>query len=302
MYEKHFGLKDKPFNLIPDPDYLYLSSKHKIGLSLLEYGLMEAAAGLTVISGEVGAGKTTLIRKLMRRVDHDQLTVGIINNTIRLDKELLKWVASVFRLNHESKDNVTIFREFQEYLIAEYAKGRRTVLIVDEAQNLGGEALEELRMLTNINADRDQLLQIVLVGQPELLDILQRPEYAQIAQRVSVEHHLEPLNVEEVQEYIHHRMEVAGAASEIFEPDTVKAVYYFSGGVPRLVNTLCDYALVHGYAVGKDTIDLMVAIEVMKGRKIGGVNRFVKDETQVEEVRQDIIERHGIDLQAYLSS
>lgn len=296
MYKKHFGLKDKPFNLIPDPDYLYLSSKHKIGLSLLEYGLMETAAGLTVISGEVGAGKTTLIRKLMRRIDHDQLTVGIINNTSRLDKELLKWVASVFRLSHENKDNVTIFREFQEYLIAEYAKGRRTVLIVDEAQNLGGEALEELRMLTNINADRDQLLQIVLVGQPELLEILRRPEYFQIAQRVSVEHHLAPLDADEVREYIRYRMEVAGASSEIFEEDAVKAIYYFTGGVPRLVNTLCDYALVHAYAVDQNTIDLTIAIEVMKGRKIGGINYFVKNEAQVEMVRKEILSSYGVDL------
>lgn len=302
MYKKHFGLTDKPFNLIPDPDYLYMSSKHKIGLSLLEYGLMETAAGLTVISGEVGAGKTTLIRKLMRRIDHDQLTVGIINNTSTFQDELMSWVASVFSLQHENKDNVTIFREFQQFLIQEYAKGRRTVLIVDEAQNLCGKALEELRMLTNINADRDQLLQIVLVGQPELLEILQRPEYAQIAQRVSVEYHLEPLDLEELGKYIHHRMEVAGANTEVFEQDTVKAIYYFSGGVPRLVNTLCDYALVHAYAMEKQTIDIKVAIEVMKGRKIGGINRYIKDEDQVESVRQNVLQTTGIDLASALSA
>ena len=296
MYKKHFGLKDKPFNLIPDPDYLYMSSKHKIGLSLLEYGLMETAAGLTVITGEVGAGKTTLIRKLMRRIDHDQLTVGIINNTSTFQEELMSWVASVFSLPHENKDNVTIFREFQQFLIQEYAKGKRTVLIVDEAQNLGGGALEELRMLTNINADRDQLLQIVLVGQPELLDVLQRPEYAQIAQRVSVEYHLGPLDLEEVKNYINHRLEVAGATTEIFEDDAIKTIYYFTGGVPRLVNTLCDYALVHGYAMDKATIDMAVAIEVMKGRKIGGINRFVKDEVQIESVRLSLLEEQGIDL------
>ena len=296
MYKKHFGLKDKPFNLIPDPDYLYMSSKHKVGLSLLEYGLMETAAGLTVISGEVGAGKTTLIRKLMRRIDHDQLTVGIINNTNNFQEDLMSWVASVFELPHENKDNITIFREFQQFLIDEYAKGRRTVLIVDEAQNLGGKALEELRMLTNINADRDQLLQIVLVGQPELLEILQRPEYAQIAQRVSVEYHLEPLSLEEVQNYIHHRMEVAGATAGIFTEDAVKAIYYFTGGVPRLVNTLCDYALVNAYANGKNIIDIAVAIDVKKGRKIGGINRFVKDENEIEAVRQSLIHSKGIDI------
>ena len=302
MYQKHFGLKDKPFDLTPDPDYLYMSSKHKIGLSLLEYGLIETAAGLTVISGEVGAGKTTLIRKLMRRIDHEQLTVGIISNTHSLQDELMSWVASVFELPHAGKDNITVFREFQKFLINEYAKGRRTVLIVDEAQNLGGEALEELRMLTNINADRDQLLQIVLVGQPELLKILQRAEYAQIAQRVSVEYHLEPLDLQEVKNYIHHRLEVAGSTREIFEEATIKAIYYFSGGIPRLVNTLCDYALVHGYAMDKTSIDLPVALEVMKGRKIGGINRFVKDDVEVEAVRQSILQEQGIDLAGALSA
>lgn len=296
MYTKHFGLKDKPFNLAPDPDYLYLSDKHKTGLSLLEYGLIETAAGLTVISGDVGAGKTTLIRKLMRRIDHDQLTVGIINNTSTFQSDLLSWVASAFNLLHEDKDKIAVFNEFQKFLIQEYAKGKRTVLIVDEAQNLGGEALEELRMLTNINAERDQLLQIVLVGQPELLDILQRSEYAQIAQRVSVEHHLEPLCLDEVDHYVNFRMEVAGADHQIFEDDAIRAFYFYSGGVPRLINTLCDYALVHAYALGKQTVDFDTVLAVKKGRKIGGVNRFVQNEEEVEQVRQALLQAKGVDL------
>ena len=296
MYEKHFGLKDKPFSLTPDPDYLYLSSKHKVGLSLLEYGLLETAAGLTVISGEVGAGKTTLIRKLMRRIDHDQLSVGIINNTSTFQDDLMSWVASAFGMPHEGKDGITVFREFQKYLIQEYARGKRTVLIVDEAQNLGGKALEELRMLTNINADRDQLLQIVLVGQPELLDILQQPEYAQIAQRVSVEHHLEPLDLEEATNYIHFRMEIAGAEYQIFESAVIKAFYYFSGGVPRLINTLCDYALVYAYATGKDKVDFETALAVKKGRRIGGINNFVKNNDEMECIRKQLVEAEGIDL------
>lgn len=296
MYKQHFGLQDKPFNLIPDPDYLYLSSKHKIGLSLLEYGLMETAAGLTVITGEVGAGKTTLIRKLMRRIDYNELTVGVINNTSSFHDHLMSWVSSAYSLPHEGKDTITLFREFQQFLITQYSQGKRTVLIVDEAQNLDGGALEELRMLTNINADRDQLLQIVLVGQPELLDLLSRPELAQIAQRVSVEYHLEPLGFEDVVHYIEHRLEVAGGAPDIFNEAAVKAIYYFSGGVPRLVNTLCDYALVHTYASGKKHVDFDVAVDVKKGRKIGGINRFVKDEEQVESIRQEVLKEQGVDL------
>jgi type II secretory pathway predicted ATPase ExeA len=298
MYEQHFGLKDKPFNLIPDPDYLYLSAKHKIGLSMLEYGLMETAAGLTVITGEVGAGKTTLIRKLMRRIDYNELTVGVINNTSSFHEDLMRWVASAYSLPHEGKDNITLFREFQKFLIGQYSQGKRTVLIVDEAQNLGGGALEELRMLTNINADRDQLLQIVLVGQPELLEILERPELAQIAQRVSVEYHLEPLSLDELRHYISHRLEVAGGDPDLFKESAIKTIYYFSGGVPRLVNTLCDYALVHAYAADKQTVDFGVAVEVKKGRKIGGINRFVKDQEQVESVRRELLAEEGVDLAA----
>jgi len=296
MYLEHFGLSDKPFALTPDPDFLYLSPKHKMGLSLLEYGLMETAAGLSVITGEVGAGKTTLIRKLMRRLDYNELTIGIINNTNSFLDDLISWVASAYELPHEGKDKVTIFRDFQKFLINEYAHGRRCVLIVDEAQNLAGAALEELRMLTNINADRDQLLQIVLVGQPELLDLLHKPEMAQIAQRVSVEYHLEALNLEEVDHYIKHRLEVAGSTEAVFSEPAIQTIYYFSGGVPRLVNTLCDYALVHAYASDKKTVDLEIAISLMKGRKIGGVNRFTKNIDEVERVRQQVLADQGVDL------
>jgi general secretion pathway protein A len=301
MYEKHFGLKDKPFNLAPDPDYLYLSSKHRMGLSLMEYGLMETAAGLSVITGHVGAGKTTLIRKLLRRIDHNQLTIGMINNTTTFQDDLVFWVANAFNLPHAEKDTVTLFREFQQFLIKEYAQGRRCVLIVDEAQNLGEKALEQLRMLTNINADRDQLLQIVLVGQPELYDILQRPEMAQIAQRVSVEHHLEPLDYAETKEYIRHRLEVAGTEQPLFDDDAVKLFFLLSGGVPRLINTLCDYALVHAYALDKQQVDREIALSVLKGRKIGGINRHAQESSDALRLH-DEFKQQGLDIRAMISA
>lgn len=296
MYKQHFGLKDKPFDLTPDPEYLFLSSKHKMGLALLEYGLMEAAAGLTVITGEVGAGKTTLIRKLLRRIDHNELTIGLINNTNSFHEELMSWVMSSFGLSHEQKDNTTRFREFQKFLVQEYAQGRRCVLIVDEAQNLDSGALEELRMLSNINADRDQLIQIVLVGQPQLLNIMEAPDMAQIAQRVSVEFHLEPLGYEEIKQYISYRLEVAGTKQEIFTDEAMKAVFYLSGGVPRLVNTLCDYALVYSFSMGKKKVDLEIIIEVKRGRRIGGVNRYIVNEEEIECIRQGLLADSGINI------
>ena len=302
MYKQHFGLKDKPFNLIPDPDYLYLTKKHQMALSLLQYGLAETAAGLTVISGEVGAGKTTLIRKLMRSIDYGELTVGLINNTGSFQEELMSWVASAFGLEHEGRDQISMFRDFQQFLIDEYAHGRRTVLIVDEAQNLSGGALEQLRMLTNINADRDQLLQIVLVGQPELLDIFKKPEYAQIAQRVSVEFHLDALTLEETMHYIEHRMEVAGGSPDAFDDLAKKAIYYFSGGVPRLINTLSDYSLVIAYAMGKSVIDIEVASEVIKGRKIGGINRFLEPTEEQSAICKEIFESSGINLLSLIAA
>jgi general secretion pathway protein A len=266
----------------------------------MEYGLMETAAGLSVITGHVGAGKTTLIRKLLRRIDHHKLTIGMINNTTNFQDDLIHWVASAFNLPHEEKDTVGIFRDFQQFLIKEYSQGRRCVLIVDEAQNLGEKALEQLRMLTNINADRDQLLQIVLVGQPELYDILQRPEMAQIAQRVSVEHHLEPLDYLETKEYIRYRLEVAGTEQPLFHDDAVKLFYLLSGGVPRLINTLCDYALVHAYALDKPQVDRDIAFSVLKGRKIGGINRHAEltpDAIQLfEEFKQQ-----GMDIKAMIA-
>lgn len=298
MYLDHFGLRHAPFALSPDPDYLFLSRKHQLGLSLLQYGLTEAGGGLTVITGAVGAGKTTLLRKLLQQIDYEQLTVGMINNTLGFEEHLIRWVASAFNLPYEGKEGITVFREFQQFLIDQYARGKQTVLIVDEAQNLQEKSLEELRLLTNINADRDQLVKIVLVGQPELLELLSRPKLAQIAQRVSVEYHLEALSREETRQYIRHRMEMAGAAAEVFSSDAVDAIFYLSGGVPRLINTLCDYSLVLAFSQDRHDIDLPDILEVAKGRRIGGINHHSAGNEEFEAVRRQMVAEHDIDLQS----
>lgn len=295
MYLEHYGLRAAPFNLSPDPDYLYLSAKHRLGLSMLQYGLSEASGGLTVITGAVGAGKTTLLRKLLQQLDYEHLNVGVINNTLGFEEHLIRWVASAYNLPFEGRDSITVFRDFQQYLIQQYGRGKQTVLIIDEAQNLQEKSLEELRLLTNINAERDQLVKIVLVGQPELLELLSRPKLAQIAQRVSVEYHLEPLTRDETAHYIEYRLQTAGGSGELFDAAAIDAVFYLSGGVPRLINTLCDYALVYGFATEARTLSIDAILEAARHRRIGGINLHANT-AEMETVRQHLLDTCQIDL------
>ena len=296
MYLEHYGFNRAPFNLAPDPESLYFSEKHSTGLSLLQYGLSESVGGLTVITGAVGAGKTTLLRKLLQQLDYERLTLGVINNTLGFQDKLIHWVVSAFNLPYEGRDSIALFREFQQYLIDQYAHGKITVLVIDEAQNLNDKALEELRMLTNINAERDQLLKIVLIGQPELLELLSQPRLSQIAQRISVEYHLEPLDRLETRRYVQHRLEQVGGSADIFSAKACDIIYCLSGGVPRLINTLCDYALVYGFAHGLDKIGFAAVLESAKGRRLGGINYHDRDNAAVKEVSNAIATEHGIDL------
>ncbi|MGD8854659.1 MAG: AAA family ATPase, partial [Gammaproteobacteria bacterium] len=253
MYESFYGFREKPFSLLPDSGFLYLSSKHRMALTLLEYGLMNQA-GFTVISGDIGTGKTTLIRELLNQID-PQIKVGLISNTHRTFGDLMQWIALAFDLPHQGKDKVTLYRDFMEFIIRQYGQGRRTVLIVDEAQNMSPETLEELRMLSNVNADKDQVLQIILVGQRELRATLRRPDLIQFAQRIGVDYHLEPLNEEETRDYIRHRCRTAGGAPDLFTDQACQQIHAATGGVPRLINMLCDTALVYGYAEQREKID-----------------------------------------------
>lgn len=296
MYCSHYGLKEKPFSLLPDASYLFMSKQHRAAYIVLEYGLLEMT-GITVISGEVGAGKTTLIRHLLHRIDQNRLRLGLINNASRSYEDLMKWVASAFSLPFENKSRVELHRDIQDFFLKEYASGRSCVLIVDEAQNMDKESLEELRLISNINADKDQLLQIVLVGQPELLSILKSEELSQLAQRVTSEFHLAPLNLDETGQYISHRMRVAGAVDDVFDKVAVSLIYYFTGGIPRLINTLCDYALVYGYAVDQLVIGPDVVFEVAETKKIGGINHCIaRDSKDMEKARKIVKTFSGVDL------
>jgi len=270
MYEEFYGLSKKPFSIQPDPEYIYWGRTHSLAYAMLEYGVMNHA-GFTVISGEIGCGKTTLIRHLLNQLDRDY-TVGLVSNI--QDGSLLEWVLSAFDQPYENKSHVALHDQLQEFLISQYSTGKRTILIVDEAQNLGPKLLEQLRLLSNINADNDQLLQLILVGQPQLKTLLQAPELTQFAQRVASDFHLVPLSLEDVQEYIHHRMDIAGRSKVLFSELACERIYEASRGIPRIINILCDTCLVYGFAQMADTIDSAVVDEVIADKKEHGVFRI----------------------------
>jgi len=275
MYESFFGLKEKPFTLLPDPDFLFMSSQHALALSILEYSLA-GQAGFCAITGEIGSGKTTLIRTLLRRIGRDT-TVGLISNTHSGLTDITAWALAAFGRESNTQADATIYQELMHFLIDEYGAGRRCVLIVDEAQNLTIAALEELRLLSNINSDKDLLLQVILVGQPELLAKLRKPELRQFAQRVSLSYHLPPLTYLETRRYIRHRLEIAGSRRAIFSDMAIGIVHYFSGGVPRIINSICDMALVYGLGDDRPDIEIDLVQRVIGDRQASGVAPFARD-------------------------
>lgn len=265
MYETFYGFREKPFSLLPDPAYLYLSKQHQMAMTLLEYGL-ENQAGFCVVTGAAGTGKTTLIRRLLGQIGND-ISVGLISNTHHSFGELMRWIALAFGLETKDEGKARLHRALVDYLIAQYAKNKRTLLIVDEAQNLSVGALEELRMLSNINSEKDLVLQVVLVGQPGLRSVLRRPDLAQFAQRIGVDYHLEPLNPLETRGYIRHRIMKAGGERELFSEDGCEAVHEYSGGIPRLINLLCDLSLVYAYAAQAAVVTEDLVEQVVRERQ-----------------------------------
>ena len=269
MYEAFYELTEKPFSILPDPSYLYLGKRHSLAYTMLQYGV-EHRAGFTVVTGDIGCGKTTLIRHLLNNLQQD-VTVGLISNTQQEIGELLKWVLLSFDQPYSSTDKVALFDQLQRFLIAEYSKGKRTVLIIDEAQNLATGTLEELRMLSNINADKDQLLQLVLVGQPQLKALLRGAELEQFVQRVSSDFHIPPLSNSEVSDYVNHRLAVAGREGMLFEDAAMLLIAQVTRGVPRKINILCDTALVYGFSQEADTISAEIINEVLRDKAEYGV-------------------------------
>jgi len=255
MYREYFGLKEPPFSIAPDPRYLYMSREHREALAHLVYGV-NSDGGFVLLTGEVGTGKTTVCRCLLEQLPENTDIAFVLNPKLSVE-ELLATLCDELGINYpEVSASVKVFVDrINAYLLDAHAKGRRTVLILEEAQNLSTDVLEQLRLLTNLETNQRKLLQIIMVGQPELQDQLARPEMRQLAQRITARHHLGPLTRKEMAGYVSHRLAVAGVQTRLFPPSTIDRLFSLSGGIPRLINVICDRALLGAYVQGQDLVD-----------------------------------------------
>ncbi len=280
MYERFFGLKDRPFKLPPDPQYLYLSSHHKMALLHLEYGLTHQA-GFVVITGEIGTGKTLLVKTLLDRMGRGKKVATLFTTTVG-PQELLALILQEFEIDCEASDHSGRIECLQDFLIECYARRERAVLIVDEAQNLSLECLEEVRLLSNLQTESDYLINIILVGQPELKTKLAHPNLRQLAQRISVHYHLNPLTPEETKEYVRFRLKVSGGdqAENIFSEAALDAVARHAKGIPRLINLLCDACMVNAFADEKHVIEENDVEETVEGEGAGAFWQIANQEAE----------------------
>ncbi|MGI1945210.1 ExeA family protein [Shewanella glacialipiscicola] len=266
MYKAFYGLSDNPFSIAPNPHYLFLSDRHREALAHLTYGLGETG-GFVLLTGEVGTGKTTVSRCLLGQLPDNTDTAFILNPSLT-ELELLATLCDELKITYG--DNPTLKQlidHLSRFLLANHSKGRNTVLIIDEAQHLRPEVLEQLRLLTNLETDTKKLLQVILIGQPELQLLLKRQELRQLAQRITARYHLLPLNEDEIGLYVLHRLQVAGRFEPLFTGKAIKVLQKYSGGIPRLINLLCERALMAGYAQSRLPIDhhmvRQAAVEVL---------------------------------------
>lgn len=254
MYNEYFGFKEAPFSIAPDPRYLYMTAQHRDALAHLIYGL-NSDGGCILLTGEVGTGKTTICRCLLEQIP-DQANVALVLNPKVSEIELLETICDELKISYPDSENSvkTYTDRIYEFLIKSNRDNEKTVLIIDEAQNLDSKVLEQLRLLTNLETDQRKLLQIIILGQPELLDILAKTEMRQLAQRITARFHLQPLTKEEVKAYVSHRLAVAGQNIQLFPENSIKLLYKLSNGVPRLINILCDRALLGAYVEAQHAV------------------------------------------------
>jgi general secretion pathway protein A len=264
MYTKFFGLKEKPFEITPDPRFLYLSENHREALANLAYAVNEGK-GFTVITGEVGTGKTTLVQMLLSRLDGQTRTANLFNPRLSA-KDFLRYICDDLGLETDGKESKgQLLTLLHEFLLGCYSRKEKVILIVDEAQTLTPTLLEEVRLLTNLETARSKLVQVILLGQPELDKTLDDPSLRQLKQRVSIRYNIHPLSRDETREYIKNRLKIAGARNaSLFDESAVRLIYNYSKGLPRLINIVCDNALLVGYAEGERIIGKSVIREVIR--------------------------------------
>lgn len=259
MYETFFGLKEKPFNVTADPAFFFMSKRHKEALSHMIYGIQQRK-GILSITGEIGTGKTTLCRVLLNSLDKEIKSAFILNPNFS-SLELLHIIVEDFGISPSIKSKVSLVSDLNNFLIKESQKNHNVVLIIDESQNLDPSQLEQIRLLTNLETAKEKLLQIILVGQPELKEKLELPNLKQLSQRIAVRYHILPLEKNEMEDYINHRLNVAGSNGDLkFTNDAMEQIYHYSKGIPRMINIICDRALLAAFVeetkeIGKTLVE-----------------------------------------------
>jgi general secretion pathway protein A len=268
MYDQFYGFREPPFNITPDPRFLFFSDRHREAFNHVLFGIQERK-GFIQLTGEVGAGKTTLCRAVLERLGAGYRTALILNPCLT-SAQLLQTVLAEFGLKPARDDRVSCLAALNEFLLAQAAEGNDVVLLIDEAQDLDRELLEQIRLLSNLETDQRKLLQIVLIGQPELRDKLDEKGLRQLRQRITVRYHLSPLSRWETEHYIHHRLQVAGANGRpSFNRWAIRGIHRYSGGIPRLINAVCDKALLCGFVTGADLLTaghVRRAVRELEGR------------------------------------
>ena len=259
MYEEYFGLNAKPFRITPDPRYLFMSDRHKEGLAHLLYGVTDSG-GFIQLTGEVGTGKTTLIRALLEQLP-SKVEIALIMHTQITAKEFLSEICNEFNIDNHGESTIDLVNTLNSFLLEQHAKGRKIILLIDEAQNLTTDVLEQIRLLTNLETEKDKLLQIILIGQPELRMVLAQNNLRQLSQRVTARYHLKPLSKAETFLYIEHRLRISGSKIEIFKKNAKKEVFRYSSGIPRLINIICDRALLGAYSINTREVDKNLVIK-----------------------------------------
>lgn len=299
MYESFYGLSKKPFSITPDPAFLFWSPGHRFAYSMLQYGLTNGA-GITVVTGSIGCGKTTLLNNLLSS-NLQNFTIGTLSTLHGEIDSLSLWVLKAFGQPTHEGSEVDLMGRLEHFLLQQYDNKKRCVLIIDEAQNLSIPLLEQLRVISNYTRNHQSLLQLILVGQPQLKDLLSRPDMVQFVQRVSADFHLKPFSPSEVETYIARRLEVASCTKPLFTKKAIDLIAKTTGGVPRLINVLCDTALIYGYSMSESKIDDKLVNQVIADKKEYGVFELTSDlsvdpklEDSVPEILKDNEEKPAL--------